>query len=198
MRFSRLVFLSFVLSFVAACAGPRDLIVLLPDKDGKVGVVTVQNDNGDKVVLDKALASAKVGAAGAEKTEISSDQVSALFKDALAAQPPKPISFILYFRTGGTELTEASKPILKKLFDEVAGRQAVEVQVTGHTDSFGVRKNNDRLALKRAKAVRDMLIARKIKTNRVRAVGRGERELLVPTADGVREGKNRRVEIIVR
>ncbi len=30
------------------------------------------------------------------------------------------------------------------------------------------------------------------------AIGRGKRELLVPTADGVAEPRNRRVEIVVR
>jgi outer membrane protein OmpA-like peptidoglycan-associated protein len=33
---------------------------------------------------------------------------------------------------------------------------------------------------------------------RIRVETRGERELLVPTADGVAEAKNRRVEITVR
>jgi outer membrane protein OmpA-like peptidoglycan-associated protein len=34
--------------------------------------------------------------------------------------------------------------------------------------------------------------------SRIEAVGRGKRELLVPTADEVDEPKNRRVEILVR
>ena len=95
-------------------------------------------------------------------------------------------------------LTEASKPVLKKLFDAVANRQAAEIQVTGHTDRVGSAGNNDKLALKRAQAVAQMLIDRGIKTKRVRAVGRGERAPLVPTKDGKREPKNRRVEVIVR
>jgi outer membrane protein OmpA-like peptidoglycan-associated protein len=80
----------------------------------------------------------------------------------------------------------------------VAKRQAVEVQVTGHTDTLGKESDNDRLSEERAQAVKEMLIAQGLKSNFIRAVGRGERELLIPTPDNVREPKNRRVEVIVR
>ncbi len=84
------------------------------------------------------------------------------------------------------------------LFEAVASRQTAEVQVTGHTDRVGSTTNNDRLAIKRAQAVAKMLINQGIKTKRVRAVGRGEREPLVLTKDEVKEPKNRLVEVIVR
>ena len=57
MRAIRFVFLISLLSVVAACAGPRDLIVLLPDEQGKVGVVTVENDSGDVANWGMELAS---------------------------------------------------------------------------------------------------------------------------------------------
>ena len=80
----------------------------------------------------------------------------------------------------------------------MAKRQAVEVQVTGHTDRVGTDANNDRLSLERAEAVRDMLVQRGLKSNFIRAVGRGEREPLIPTPDDQPELRNRRVEVIVR
>ena len=198
MKTLRSVFTVLILFLVAACAGPKDVIVLLADENGKVGEVTVQSTDGSKVVLNKALASAEVGAGDLTKGQMVQDRVDVVFKDVLSALPQNPVSFILYFRTGGTVLTEASKPVLKKLFDAVANRQAAEIQVTGHTDRVGSAGNNDKLALKRAQAVAQMLIDRGIKTKRVRAVGRGERVPLVPTKDGKREPKNRRVEVIVR
>jgi len=57
---------------------------------------------------------------------------------------------------------------------------------------------NDRLSLARAGRMRDMLIERGVPAERIQARGRGERELLVPTEDQVREPRNRRVEINVR
>ena len=125
-------------------------------------------------------------------------RVDVIFKDVLAALPSNPQSFILYFRTGGAVLTATSKPILKKLFDAVANRQAAEIKVTGHTDRAGRSGNNDKLALKRAQSVARMLVNQGIKTKRVRAVGRGERAPLVPIENGVKEFKNKRVGVIVR
>ncbi len=122
----------------------------------------------------------------------------ALSREALAAQPPKPVSFTLYFETNSVEVTPSSRPTLDALFAEVAKRPAVEVQVTGHTDRVGSDADNDRLSLQRAEAVRAMLIQRGIQASFLRAVGRGEREPLIPTPDEQAEPRNRRVEVIVR
>ena len=70
--------------------------------------------------------------------------------------------------------------------------------MTGHTDRVGSVADNDRLSLQRAEAVRAMLIQRGINSSFLRAVGRGEREPLIPTADEQAEPRNRRVEVIVR
>jgi outer membrane protein OmpA-like peptidoglycan-associated protein len=85
-----------------------------------------------------------------------------------------------------------------ELFAEVARRQAVEVQVTGHTDTLGKESDNDLLSEERAQAIKEMLIAQGLKSNFIRAVGRGSRELLILTPPNVREPRNRRVEVIVR
>ena len=70
--------------------------------------------------------------------------------------------------------------------------------MTGHTDRVGTVDRNDRLSLERARLVRDMLIERNLQAEFVRAVGRGERAPLVPTADEQREPRNRRVVVVVR
>ena len=80
----------------------------------------------------------------------------------------------------------------------MARRPAAEVVVTGHTDRAAEAGYNDSLSLKRAKAVRKLLVARGLPEESVIAAGRGEREPLVASADGAREAKNRRVEITVR
>ena len=87
---------------------------------------------------------------------------------------------------------------LAALLAEVAKRQAVEVQITGHTDRVGSVADNDRLSQVRAEAVRDMLAHNGLQASFIRAVGRGEREPLIPTADEQPEPQNRRVEVLVR
>ena len=116
----------------------------------------------------------------------------------MEALPSPPSSFILYFKEGTTTLTPESEPALEKLFAEVSARSGADVQVVGHTDTVGRMESNDRLSLARAMEVRRLLIDRGLDPSLVRGVGRGERELLVDTADEVDEPQNRRVEVVVR
>jgi len=184
--------------FLAACSTTKTLVVLLPEESGTNSAVTV-GEGGRAVVLDTPLTAATVDARGTiDKATVTQEEVQRTFGEALAAQPPKPLSFTLYFDIASTEVTPDSLPILEALFAEVAKREAVEVQVTGHTDRVGTDATNDRLSLERAQGVRDVLIQRGLKTNFIRAVGRGEREPLIPTPDEQPEPRNRRVEVIVR
>lgn len=183
---------------LAACSTTKTLVVLLPEESGTSGAVNV-GEGARPVVLDTPLTIVTVDARGnIDKAGATQAEVQRTFGEALAAQPPKPLSFTLYFNTASTEVTPESQPILEALFSEVAKRQAVEVQVTGHTDRVGTDANNDRLSLERAEAVRDILVQRGLKTNFIRAVGRGEREPLISTPDEQPEPRNRRVEVIVR
>jgi outer membrane protein OmpA-like peptidoglycan-associated protein len=69
--------------------------------------------------------------------------------------------------------------------------------VTGHADRSGSDAYNMALSLRRANAVKDQLVREGIAANQIVVVGRGESQPLVPTADGVREPQNRRVEIVL-
>jgi outer membrane protein OmpA-like peptidoglycan-associated protein len=149
-------------------------------------------------VLDQPYSKANVGSGTVKPTTVSEQSVQSKYGTLLGALPPAAKIFVLNFREDSTELMPASKPELDALFAEVAARSGAEVQVTGHTDRLGSREDNDQLSLRRATAVRGMLIERGMKAELVRAVGRGEREPLVETADEVEEPRNRRVEITVR
>jgi OOP family OmpA-OmpF porin len=181
-----------------ACSTAKTFVVLLPDERSAASAVTV-GEGSRASVLDAPMTAATVDNSGiVQRTVASQEEIQKIFGEALAAQPPKSVSFTLYFDTASTEVTRDSQSILEALFAEVARRQAVEVQVTGHTDRVGTDANNDRLSLERAQAVKEMLVQRGLKATFIRAVGRGEREPLVPTPDEQPEPRNRRVEVIVR
>ena len=120
------------------------------------------------------------------------------FGAALAAQPARPRSFQLYFIEGSDTFTDETRRTVEQIFGEIARRPAPEIAVVGHTDRVGSDQSNDALSLKRAEFVRGELIKRGLAPDGIQASGRGEREPIVPTADGVSEPRNRRVEIIVR
>src|SRR5262245_6955618 len=198
MRFVRSSMACIGTLLLAACSTTKMLVVLLPEESGASGAVTV-GEGARAAVLDTPLTAATIDTRGnIDKAAVTQEEVQRTFGEALAAQPPKPLSFTLYFDIASTEVTPESQPTLEALLAEVAKRQAVEVQVTGHTDRVGTDANNDRLSLERAQAVQEMLVQRGLKTNFIRAVGRGEREPLVPTPDEQPEPRNRRVEVIVR
>jgi outer membrane protein OmpA-like peptidoglycan-associated protein len=181
---------------LGACAtSSQDLIVLLPDKEGKVGTVVVQG----KAVLNTAYAAARTTSdGGVQRGTASQSEVKDVFGSALAAQPSRPISFILYFESGNDEFTEESKQEVKRLLAEMARRQAPDITVIGHTDLVGPNPSNDALSLQRAERVKSILAGMGIPAERILTAGRGRREPLIPTAEGVSEPRNRRVEINVR
>ena len=87
---------------------------------------------------------------------------------------------------------------LVRLTGNVTEGHRGEIVVVGHTDRVGTVESNDALSLQRAQAVRQLFIDRGFDPARVDAVGRGEREPLVPTDDELDEPRNRRTEIVVR
>ena len=184
-------------AFLGACAFNTGTVVLLPERDGRDTAVSMRQGDRD-VVLDKPYAAARESPFGPYAYTASPQEVEARFGAALAAQPSRPTEFTLYFITGEDEFTTESKQILEDVFTEIAKRPTPDIVVIGHTDRVGTDTVNDALALRRAETVRAELIRRGVSPENIVAVGRGKREPLVPTADGVAEPRNRRVEILVR
>lgn len=67
--------------------------------------------------------------------------------------------------------------------------------VTGHADSSGATSYNLAISERRANAVASLLEGAGVPRSDVTITGRGEADLKIATADGVREPMNRRVEI---
>jgi outer membrane protein OmpA-like peptidoglycan-associated protein len=187
-----------LVALLAACASkPQGTVVLLPDAQGRDTAVTVKQDGGE-LLLDKPYAAAELTSKGPLKASSSAEQVQAQFGAALAARPLLPQQFTLYFVEGKDEFTDESTRAFDSVFSEIARRPVPDVLVIGHTDKVGTDTFNDPLSRQRAEVVRRALVARGIAADNIVVVGRGKREPIVATADGVAEARNRRVEILVR
>jgi outer membrane protein OmpA-like peptidoglycan-associated protein len=180
----------------AAPGTPDELVVVVPSADGHVGAVVVERD-GRRTVLEQAYAANRSGRDSVE-VRLTEREVRSTFGEALASIPARPAVFQLYFMAGTDELIDDSKAELARMLEELRRRPAPDILVIGHTDTVGGQTENDRLSLARAERVRASFIAQGIAPERIQAAGRGEREPVVPTADGVDEPRNRRVEINVR
>jgi outer membrane protein OmpA-like peptidoglycan-associated protein len=189
------------LSLAAGCASQPvspALFAVLPAPDGHIGAIAVERD-GQRQVIDTAYGAQRLGADGTlQAASLTPAEVRERFGSTLDALPGAPATFLLYFREGSDELTVPSKVELDHVFAELKRRPLPDIVVIGHTDTVGTLAYNDQLSLARAERMREMMIELGIPAERIQARGRGERELLIPTADDVREPRNRRVEINVR
>lgn len=175
-----------------------ELVVVLPGPDGKVGTVVVQR-RGERAVLNTAYAASRISEGGTPQAQsLGAGEVRRDFQGVLSALPGRPKSFLVYFLEGKDEFTDESRVEFQKILAELRGRGAPDVVVIGHSDRLASDEFNDRLSLQRAGRVREELVRLGIPPARIQTAGRGEREPLVPTADGVAEPRNRRVEINVR
>jgi len=181
--------------FLGACS--TGTVVLLPEKDAHQTAVVVKQGERD-LVLDQPYAAATQTPLGPRAYTSSPQEVQAVFGAAIAAQPMRPTQFTLYFVEGKNELTDESKQMVESVFSEISKHPVPDLLVIGHTDAVGNDQDNDVLSLQRADTIRAALIDRGVAPQNVVAIGRGKRELIVPTADGISEPRNRRVDIIVR
>ena len=175
-----------------------ELVVVLPGHGGKVGGVVVRRNDTERLLNTPFAASRIVAEGKPEAASLTPDQVHNIFSATVAALPGRPATFMLYFLEGKDELTTISSAELGNVLDEIKRRPEPDLLVTGHADSVGSDAFNDKLSLARAERMRDLLAARGIAAERIQIAGRGKRELLVNTAEGIAEERNRRVEINVR
>ena len=184
-------------TLLVACAAPKETIVLLPNPAGQETAVTVTQGER-QLVLSQPYAGARLSRSSAEAFPSNAQQVQTKYGAALAAQPLPPAQFTLFFVEGKDEFTDESKRVVDTVFAEIAKRPVADVIVIGHTDTVGSDALNDALSRQRADVVRAAFAARGLAADKVVTIGRGKRELAVPTGDGVAEPRNRRVEILVR
>lgn len=110
--------------------------------------------------------------------------------------PVEQAMFIVFFDWDRHDITAGANDVLDAVAQEVNSRQDLRgIVIVGHTDTSGPNDYNDRLSVRRAEAVRSGLISRGVAPGLIRIEARGENELLVNTADNVREPANRRAQI---
>jgi outer membrane protein OmpA-like peptidoglycan-associated protein len=196
-----MVALLWVVCLIAAVAqaqrGPSEQITLLPSQDGKASAVVITTAGSD-TVLDQPYQTAAIDGKRAVTASGDGAEIKRRYAQLLEALPQRAAVFTLYFVTDTDNLAPESAARLPEIKAQLASRSVPEVIVIGHTDTVAKRDYNDALSLRRADTVKRMLVETGIPEEQIVVQARGERELLIPTGDGVDEPRNRRVEIRVR
>jgi outer membrane protein OmpA-like peptidoglycan-associated protein len=107
-------------------------------------------------------------------------------------------NFMLFFPQDRATLTSDSEAVIHEAAAAAKANPAARIIVAGHADTTGNGAFNRTLSERRAESVRQALLNDGVNPASISVVGRGEDALLVSTTDGVRQPKNRRVEIIVQ
>jgi len=192
-----------VIVLAAGCSTPHQphhTVILTPDPDGHLGKAEVLTAGG-KQLLDKPGGMTTVSGSSAAPSPVtvaSPGLITAMFNDVIAIEPPPHEKFMLYFHNGTADLLPSSRSTISAILGAIKRRRAVSISISGHTDSAGSLQLNENLARRRAQAISDLLIKQGVDPKRLTVSSHGKGNQLVPTADGVAEPRNRRVEVIVR
>jgi OmpA-OmpF porin, OOP family len=116
-----------------------------------------------------------------------------------APPAPPPVTrrvFLVFFDWDRDTITPDGMRIVQQAAEAFRAGAPVQIQVTGYTDASGSAGYNQRLSERRANNVANALARFGVPRQAMVVSGRGKNDQRVPTADGVREPQNRRVEIV--
>jgi outer membrane protein OmpA-like peptidoglycan-associated protein len=117
---------------------------------------------------------------------------------AAAPAPVPSRTYLVFFDWDRSDLTARARQIVAEAASASTHVQTTRIEVNGYTDLSGTAAYNQKLSVRRAQSVEAELVHDGVSESEISIHGYGESNPLVPTAPGVREPQNRRVEIILK
>jgi iron complex outermembrane receptor protein len=131
-----------------------------------------------------------------EADEAPVETASTYTPPRVVAPAQAPRSYLVFFDFNKSDLTQEAVQIVDQAANNAGAAKVTRLTVTGHTDTVGSDAYNLRLSRRRAETVAAALEAKGIPSAEIEIIAKGKHDLLVPTADGVKEPQNRRVQIV--
>ena len=110
--------------------------------------------------------------------------------------PAPPRQFVVYFNFDKSDLTPEGAKVVQDAADAYKQTGSARIAITGYTDLAGTQRYNLGLSKRRADTVHAALVRDGVPDGVIAEAWRGKQNPAVPTPDGVREPRNRRVEIV--
>ena len=183
----------------SGCASKDVQITLLPEDEGKVGVISVADRKGDTHTINKAYEALDVSQKGEITSKLETEEsVKLKYAEVLGALPQKPQSFLFFFSFDSAVLETKQLEELKVVARLIRENSIVEIISIGHSDSAGDKEYNKTLSLQRAKNVADKLVVYGVPRSLFQLQYYGDANPLEPTTTNKPNAKNRRVELILK
>jgi len=130
-----------------------------------------------------------------EKLDIGAKEKEApkTYKSTNAIIQPVRVHFYL----NSSKIKKEYLPYLNVVAKYLKTHPDVKVKIKGYTDNIGSKKYNDKLALKRAKAVKQYLVKLGVSPNRITIDGVGKSEYIVSNNNELDRFTNRRAEFYI-
>lgn len=101
----------------------------------------------------------------------------------------------VYFGFDEWHLTAEALEVITESIETARNEGQTEIVSAGHADTAGPAPYNKKLSKQRAEIVKEVMVEMGARAEAIAIEAYGEEKLEVPTADGVAEARNRRVEI---
>lgn len=123
----------------------------------------------------------------------------AVVAEAPPPPPPPPAiivrNFVVFFDFDKSNLSEEARQVVSSAVSAAKTSGAARITVTGHTDTVGSQRYNQRLSERRAESVKSEMVRLGMNGSEITTIGKSFNEPLIPTGPGVREPQNRRAMI---
>ncbi|NAZ23536.1 MAG: OmpA family protein [Thermocrinis sp.] len=113
------------------------------------------------------------------------------------AEEPLMVRARIHFDFNKADIKREYIPLLKEVAKVLKENPNINLRIEGYTDDIGTKVYNQKLALKRAMAVKDFLVKEGIKPERIQVVGFGKEKYIAENTTPIGRLTNRRAEFIV-
>ena len=167
------------------------------DKDGLPCFVEVDIGTNPDVPDTKAFSKRKVESI--RRRLLSRARKTAGDKKALYYGDFKPLKLTarIHFDLNKATIKRDYLPYLNVIVRYLKAHPELKIKIIGYTDNIGSKSYNDKLAYRRALAIKNYLINHGISSRRISIVGKGKTDYLVENNSSIDRFTNRRAEFFI-
>src|SRR5438477_12674819 len=186
-----------LVALLAACATPGERTAVGAGGGAAVGAGVGALAGGWKGALIGAAAGGVVGGAVGNYLDKQAQELKQVAENTKRTEDGILVDLKskLLFTTDSAVLRPEAVEQIAKLGDILVKYADDRIRIQGHTDSTGSAAHNEELSMRRAQAVRDVLLSRGVKQQQMLVEGVGEGRPIGNNATAAGRAQNRRVEL---